>query len=312
MTFFLREKTFQSKKRTDMSSIADQYKAQTTPQFLNTTISATPPPIQPLDYLIFANNAYKDTKTHIDPPEPWELASEEADNINGYAAIVYVNKKTKQIVIAHRGTDTANMLDQATDIMVEYPSIGKGTLGPQVKSAIKFTEKILKKYKGYQVSHTGHSLGGYIAEVLASRTKSIGVSFDSPGGGRTIALDGILHGKYTSQITAYVSDPNIVNFFRGLPFSEVGTVYNINQGNSTVEGSSSSVDTHDIYGYMRQFFDTETRQLRLDCFPNAISKTVNAVTAKQEQLLTPSKDGMNLATEALVGAGSIYVYKPRN
>lgn len=271
------------------NTIAQQYQALTTPKYEGTTISALDKTIKPLDYLIFANNAYQDKNTMIDLPLGWEGPIKEKHKwFSGYDGVVFINHATKRIVVAHRGTD--ENIDFAS-----YPAIATGEVGKQIKAAEKLTNSIMKKYPEYTVSHTGHSLGGYITEVLSATQKTEGVSFDSPGGGRTIYKQG--KDFDTSKITAYVSDPNIVNSVRYLPFGEVGTVFKINQGNTTQSGNWHNTETHGIYDYMKQFFDTKTGQLRKDCFKQSSAEKIAPNAGKDISYTYKPNISKNKATQ---------------
>ncbi len=85
----------------------------------------------------------------------WIVKEVRESNENGYLGAIYINEKTKQIIVAHKGTD--NFQDVYTDI--EGVFNGK-KVEQQVEclGLIKSSIEICKK-EPYNLSITGHSLG---------------------------------------------------------------------------------------------------------------------------------------------------------
>lgn len=81
---------------------------------------------------------------------------------SGFAGATFVNEENKQIVIAFRGTDSG--LDWIRDLQ-----IGILNAHPQNDYAKKYAESMAKKYKGYKIYLTGHSLGGYLSLIASSK-----------------------------------------------------------------------------------------------------------------------------------------------
>ena len=86
----------------------------------------------------------------------WIVKEVRKSNENGYLGAIYMNEKTKQIIVAHKGTD--NFKDVYTDI----EGVFNGKKVEQqveclelIKSAIEFS----KEGTIYNLSITGHSLG---------------------------------------------------------------------------------------------------------------------------------------------------------
>ncbi|KKB96164.1 hypothetical protein SZ25_00747 [Candidatus Arcanobacter lacustris] len=101
-------------------------------------------------------------------------ASGEAESSEGYFGAAFKNGNT--VVIAHRGTNSFSDLDDDHALFV-----GK-KLPDQIKKAEHFTNKIRAQYgNDVEIIHTGHSLGGAVAQVMALMTNTRGVSFDNPG-----------------------------------------------------------------------------------------------------------------------------------
>ena len=81
---------------------------------------------------------------------------------NAYVGGIWVNDNTQQIVIAHCGSQNA------TSWVTDIESVVRLKSGSFVKSAIEILAHPLVKEcqkKGYRLSITGHSLGGFLAQV---------------------------------------------------------------------------------------------------------------------------------------------------
>lgn len=72
------------------------------------------------------------------------------------------NDDTGQVVIGHRGT--SNLDDVSTDL-----SLAIGTLQStdRYQRAYDFTQRVSQAYQGWDIHHTGHSLGGTLGDDLA-------------------------------------------------------------------------------------------------------------------------------------------------
>jgi pimeloyl-ACP methyl ester carboxylesterase len=89
----------------------------------------------------------------------------------------------------------------------------------QLKVANSLFDQIAKKYSLNNISVTGHSLGGYLAQAVASRTGVKGLTFNAPGASREqktpnnniinyIRVDDVvgITGKHIGSVVKY---PNI-------------------------------------------------------------------------------------------------------
>lgn len=109
------------------------------------------------------------------------------------APIVDGKVDTSQIVIAYAGTNISDLNDVNTDIQ----SIGLGDTNilfkgsvhmpktlkvayAQPKTAMKFAEKIRKKYRNSKITTTGHSLGESLAMYVALKNGWNNVGFNGP------------------------------------------------------------------------------------------------------------------------------------
>lgn len=87
---------------------------------------------------------------------------------------VYTNGSIN--VLAIKGTDTNNVSDLANDISMVLGG-NQSRFGPKL-TEIKALE-LIRKYNVNMV--TGHSLGGYMAEIIATNHKLCGIAFCAPG-----------------------------------------------------------------------------------------------------------------------------------
>jgi hypothetical protein len=88
--------------------------------------------------------------------ENWIVKEVLKSDTNGYLGAIYVNEKTKQMVVAHKGT--YNLQDVRTDI----EGVFKGLKVEQQVECLKLTKianTLSNNGKLYYVSTTGHSLG---------------------------------------------------------------------------------------------------------------------------------------------------------
>ncbi|MEL6153026.1 MAG: hypothetical protein AAFQ78_03290, partial [Bacteroidota bacterium] len=153
--------------------------------------------------------------------------------LEGYKGVIYRHAAKKQLVLAHRGT-VLNAGALKTDALAIAQNIiaGQERLMPKMlQQAIKLAEQ-----EGYSLTTTGHSLGGWLAQVTAFlardhkkyRTKHHvkAITFDTPGArpmleqmnpkNDSIDLDQL-------DITNYLSSPNLINACN----PHVGTLYRV-------------------------------------------------------------------------------------
>ncbi|SFX62374.1 Protein of unknown function [Thermoactinomyces sp. DSM 45891] len=128
---------------------------------------------------IMSQLAYEDGLTTTDVQDrlgaDWQLGPK-MDTPNSMQGVMFYNEKTKEVIIAYRGTQEGK--DLFTDLVLVYSYIN-----PQTGPAIKFAEQVMNdpQFAGYKISATGHSLGGNLANKVAMKYFIPTVTFNAPG-----------------------------------------------------------------------------------------------------------------------------------
>jgi len=231
-------------------------------------------------------------------PDGWKLLTT-ASNFrgnNGYFGAAYWHPEHQQVVIAHRGTDPTNL----GTLWADLRGLRTNHYIRQIESASTFANKVVevlrevksKKGVSFQVFFTGHSLGGWLAQITTFTTKYLKVEgntflksdnpqsfhphtlvFDSPGckdmlSEMTEKFDVLLDGRSIDlehlDITSYLSAPNCINTCN----LHAGTVYHIFTDLSEMGwlGKRTAFYTTQTHGMDKivQVFDPETGQVRKD------------------------------------------------
>ena len=127
------------------------------------------------EYSLFGANAYggpASSQLKHDLPGSWKLMQLPVDPVyldnpvTGFRAHVYHNTATKEVVIAFAGSNLAERGDRSA-----IGEIIAGRLPLQVDDAVNIYDKVDKHMKSKrikaQISFTGHSLGGALAQYMA-------------------------------------------------------------------------------------------------------------------------------------------------
>jgi hypothetical protein len=256
----------------------------------------------------FASKTYTDYKKRetdaqyekrLDLPVGWKLLTTASNSSkkNGYFAAAYWHPENQHVVIAHRGTVLTNLGAVFTDIV---GVIFKYHV-PQMSSASTFAHKVVEvlrevnREKGpiFQVFFTGHSLGGWLAQITTFTTKYLKmkgndfvkidnvpnsfhphtVVFESPGckdmllqmaDKFDVRLDGRSIDIEHLDITSYLSAPNRINTCN----LHVGTVYRIFTCLSDMNWLEKHTAKYNLATHSMQkivdFFDPEKGQIHKD------------------------------------------------
>ncbi len=130
-----------------------------------------------------ADGRYKDIVRH----DVTYKVLEHVDRANGYQGTIYQRADTGEIVVAHRGTEFDRQ--PLRDGGLADGGMVFGRVNAQARDAISLTERALEiankigEDKGYapQVTVTGHSLGGALAQVSAHHFGLYGEAFNPYG-----------------------------------------------------------------------------------------------------------------------------------
>lgn len=136
-------------------------------------------------------------------------------NRSGYFGAVFVKavEGGLSVVFAHRGTieHSGNMEANFSIVWRRRPVEITTAATDFVRFFLNLLEDFLRRFNALNVrrlySHTGHSLGGFIAQYVAvnSQIGKTAVTFDNPGSG------GILENYETTALLAYLTLPNFIN-----------------------------------------------------------------------------------------------------
>ncbi|USH03637.1 phospholipase [Grimontia kaedaensis] len=106
-------------------------------------------------------------------PSGWQLREIIQDQSIGFHLAVYI--QANKAVVALRGSEVGSS-DWVNDGLLSI-----GYVPPQFETVIRESAYLANKYSGYNVSFTGHSLGGGLATAAAIRTGKPAIVFDATG-----------------------------------------------------------------------------------------------------------------------------------
>jgi len=269
----------------------------------------TATPVFPTPHVLaqFASKLYIDYKkqetdaqyeTRLDLPDGWKLLTTASNSSreNGYFGAAYWHPEYQQVVIAHRGTKLS-LGALRKDVHCVLPN----QYVRQMESASTFAHKVVEvlrevnqeKGTNFQLFLTGHSLGGWLAQITTFTTEYLKregnyfldnnneqncshphtVVFDSPGcKNMLLQMTDKLHLRHDGRsidiehldITTYLPAPNRINTCN----AHLGTVYRIftDFADMGLLGKQTALYTLEAH-YMNkivQAFDPETGQVHKD------------------------------------------------
>ena len=152
-------------------------------------LRATPLYPTPHVLALFAYMAYSES-THADrmPPDGWQFLTTASNFRNGYFGTAYWHPEYQQLVIVHRGTYFRESFALLTnykyvfalliDIYTDFVGVLFNNYVNQMSSASTFVNKVVTVLKeterekvSFELFITGHSLGGWLAQITAFTTK---------------------------------------------------------------------------------------------------------------------------------------------
>ncbi len=182
--------------------------------FARTARAVTTTQYATLSEMVYCLSGDPDMSNLTAPPGFTRLAAS-TDEKSGFKAAAYEETATKAVVVSYAGTDDLHDVladlgigekqiaayeDEAekaaesrlekwdSKLTKELSKAGSVTIKPtsellrQIKLADAFYDDVAAKYPGRTITITGHSLGGYLGQLVASRTGAASVLFNGPGG----------------------------------------------------------------------------------------------------------------------------------
>lgn len=149
--------------------------------------------------------------------EDWLLLSISGLNDYGYHGVAYRHKTKPWVVITHRGTNSSLLSNLLSDA-----SLAVGSLPDAQSVAKQFSEHVRASVPPEcDVIETGHSLGGYHAEVNVGFLGGYAVTFESPGSQEQ--MQALELSPNPDNFMSFLSGPNVVNTAK----SHIGRLYRI-------------------------------------------------------------------------------------
>lgn len=193
-----------------------------------------------LEYVLMSKYAYDERLQKGDEKLPglpgWRVykVKEGKENLH-YRGVVFKNDMTRQLVVAHRGTNVGNVKDLLANIIEDVQSVIRSKTSPQGLAAFVLVNDVVRNAKEdkYSVSFTGHSLGAFLAELSVffchndyDYPKANAVTFENPGSEEVLeGLQSNIKGRRvpleSMDIIGYVASPNAINTFN----HHIGSLY---------------------------------------------------------------------------------------
>ncbi|MBN3524648.1 Mbeg1-like protein [Paenibacillus apiarius] len=163
---------------------------------------------------------YKKEITTFDTMRDWVVVDRMGDSNLGFFGIAFKNPRVNEIVIAFRGTH--DFLDFKQDFDL---AMNRASAREQLAPAQIFVKGVANNNRGYKISLTGHSLGGWIAQYMVYRINEYGIiddrilknaeTFNAPGYWKPSRSDKkyaslIRNNQHWNRVTTRYSDP--INF----------------------------------------------------------------------------------------------------
>lgn len=126
----------------------------------------------------------------------------------GHSCMVFKNDARREVVFSFQGTQASNPSHLYTDSLIAR---GQGCDVPE--GFLKFLAENHEEFsaEGYQMTHVGHSLGGYFSSKTLIQSKAekydlLSITFDSPG----MESNLVAHAT-NARINNFVYHPNFIN-----------------------------------------------------------------------------------------------------
>ncbi|MGA0603140.1 lipase family protein [Caulobacter sp. KR2-114] len=97
-----------------------------------------------------------------------------------YKGCVYVSRRCNEAVVAFQGTDLKKGGDIVADLQIALGGL-VGMLPQYCEATVRLFRRTRQVYPNHQISFTGHSLGGALAQIMGHWTGLPFVTFNAPG-----------------------------------------------------------------------------------------------------------------------------------
>ncbi|MDT8338312.1 MAG: YqiA/YcfP family alpha/beta fold hydrolase, partial [Sulfurimonas sp.] len=108
-------------------------------------------------------------------PMGWEILTVDSNAATGFHATAYQNLDSGEIVVSYAGTD------DFTDATHSDTSLVLQNVPEQYAEARDFYDKVINQYGSSNLTITGHSLGGSLAQLIGAYSKQTTYAFNAPG-----------------------------------------------------------------------------------------------------------------------------------
>ena len=140
------------------------------------------------ELLILSQYTYDDENTHF--PFNWRKIKSYNDR-NGFQAFLYKNNDNN-IVLSFRGTEIQKLKNaEVFKDLYSDAQLALEILPLQYSSANALYQEIKKGYPNFEITVTGHSLGGSLAQLVSAANDCPAVTFNAYGTGNIIRNMGI-------------------------------------------------------------------------------------------------------------------------
>ena len=233
----------------------------------------------------------------------YDVLQQSTPTINGFSAVLLQNRTTGEKVLAIAGTDPSSPADLITDL-VNVGLYGTVLGMPQYASLESFYAQLVSTGKlgaSEQVTVTGHSLGGFLAQAFTARHTNVvsaAYTYNAPGFGSTELMLGFLGVTDAAGAAAKITNVHATD---GLSITAgLGVMLGTSQP-VRIEGDVSPLNNHSVVrlGDALAIFDTYARLQSNISMDQASSLFVASGTGDRRQ-----EDALDALRTVFIGSAS--------